>query len=285
MLSATATANRDPYRDGLDATVQRLGHLAAARRDDERQALPLARVYARRAARTAAGATAVALGLTVFAGALAAIVRGNVDADGDGLLTRLLLLAWPVAAFAYALTRLSASVGLGWRVRAAGRTGAEPYRAVAQLERAAPPRALAADRAAALETWSVALPLAGLAFLLPLTLHYFVSPLLGSDGPQKYDSWIRMSVMIVGHAHVALALLCVRFARRLHRAADVEQVRADGWKAYGLTVLVAAIPGVMLFALPPAITALTGLLFVPWMFEWARRRVATERLVLEGLYS
>jgi hypothetical protein len=41
--------------------------------------------------------------------------------------------------------------------------------------------------------------------------------------------------------------------------------------------MVSAIPGTMLFCIPPALVFVTGALFVPWMYSWAAERMILER--------
>src|SRR5690349_11715443 len=57
-----------------------------------------------------------------------------------------------------------------------------------------------APRGDALLAASLAIPAAGLALMLPLSLHMIV---MKGD----FDSWVRMSVTVVGLAHVVFAVL------------------------------------------------------------------------------
>src|SRR5260370_38098921 len=91
----------------------------------------------------------------------------------------------------------------------------------------------------------------------------------GSLQARGYDEWIRVSVLIVGNAHIALAVCAFLFARRLHRSSLEEmhcRFHALWLKALGITVLVSAAPGVLLLAIPPVLTFVTGIAFVPGLF-------------------
>ncbi len=137
----------------------------------------------------------------------------------------------------------------------------------------------------ALEVWSTALPLAALSLLMPLCLHYAVAAMAWSQSAEGFARWIRISLAIVGHAHLALLALAIRFARKLKRSdsEDLGQMAiAREWlKAWGITVGVSAVPGVLFLAVPPIITAATGIAFIPFMFTCMRRRVMSERATME----
>ncbi len=107
---------------------------------------------------------------------------------------------------------------------------------------------LAASSLAGLEPWSIALPLLATALLAPLTLHavvWAVSVLATTDDTplpmvvSKMSEWIFWSSIIVGHAHLALAVLVVKLARSIHRSTTEEVValRAArrGWKHVAIT--------------------------------------------------
>jgi hypothetical protein len=143
-------------------------------------------------------------------------------------------------------------------------------------------RATALDDALArYATASIALPLAGLALVMPLTLH---APFALLDGDLRdLEKWMVMSVVLVGHVHIALAAFCYRFATRVRAgsrallAPTAEAMRALGW-----CTLLACAPGIILLAIPPVLVMATGLAFVPaswvvvarwyWREEEQRRR-------------
>lgn len=56
----------------------------------------------------------------------------------------------------------------------------------------------------------------------------------------------------------------------------------EGFKTVAYTTLAAAFPGIVLFAIPPVLVALTGLMFIPLAFNLARRAHKRERAALEA---
>lgn len=121
---------------------------------------------------------------------------------------------------------------------------------------------------------SLTLPAAGLALVLPVTLHMPLAIFLGGVG--AFDVWCTASVALVGHAHVVLAVLCA------HRAAGVidgDRRRDDGSvqgapaasrrrpgaavqtpaAIYVVTILMSAVPFGAVHVVPPLLVALTGL--------------------------
>lgn len=107
---------------------------------------------------------------------------------------------------------------------------------------------------------SLTLPAAGLALLLPITLHMPIALLLG--GSAAFDRWCTWSVAIVGHAHIVLAVLAA------HRAAglcDEEPERGSGRvvrsaaASYLITILVSVVPFGLRAVIPPLLIAVTGL--------------------------
>ena len=95
-----------------------------------------------------------------------------------------------------------------------------------------------------------------------------------------------MSMLLVGHAHVVLALFSVSFAKKL-RDKSAEEILAqpsrEGWKAYGYAVLAGAIPSGLLLLIPPFLVAVTGVVFIPLSFRAASRAVARERDIIDAI--
>jgi hypothetical protein len=149
------------------------------------------------------------------------------------------------------------------------------------------------EGASMLESLSLTLPLAALSLLMPLTLHYVfasvaarvVVPDGGGQSAAAFATWIRISCVVVGHAHLALMLLAIGFGRRLARSSREQfaamRIHSEWGSALGITVAVATVPGILLLAVPPLLSALTGILFVPLMFIAARRWALDERAVSE----
>ena len=156
---------------------------------------------------------------------------------------------------------------------------------VARLEHA-PPLTLLTARVHSLELHSVWVPLAGWAVVAPLSMHLMFAIVLGWVGVERledFDWWILVSLVLTGVGHAVLCVMAVRFARRLRawRATSTESLPSV-WAPYAWTLLGACVPGVILYAVPPLIAAVTSL-FVPVTFAWLRQRVLAERAALASL--
>jgi hypothetical protein len=155
---------------------------------------------------------------------------------------------------------------------------------LACIDASNPLRALS-RRLGGLEVWSAALPLAAISLLAPLTLHcLFCAVTSASESATAFAKWIRISLLIVGHAHLTLMGLAIAFSRKMARLNLDELARMPihhEWaKALGITVGVSAVPGVILLGIPPVLCALTGIAFVPFMFALMRRRILNERATM-----
>lgn len=118
--------------------------------------------------------------------------------------------------------------------------------------------------------------LVGLGWVLPLTIHYVVALVLGgTSGTKGFGAWAAISALGSLQSHITLAFQSRRFARLLSDDAEMN-VHFQWFRALGLTTLVASIPWVVFFAIPSIITALTGILFVPFMYVLAKERVRRE---------
>jgi hypothetical protein len=155
------------------------------------------------------------------------------------------------------------------------------------LARSNPLAALRA-RLARIEPWSLELPLVAASLLTPLTLHFLAVALFAGPDLRSFATWIRVSLVVVGHAHLALAACAVRYARRL-RIEGSSNVHREWGKALAIAVGVAAVPGVILFVVPPALSALTGITFIPIMYlvadAWVSSERVTEIVAFEGASS
>jgi hypothetical protein len=262
------------YRASGWSVGERLAALIAERRN-ELASLPgqLVQIHASRVGRVAAGAVGVLMGLGMF---LSAAHEGIRE---ENYSTLILILAWVAMLVAYTLFVLNAPALLRHRLRGAFRMSGKPHHDLARLEELGDSTLAARRIVTALERWSIALPLMAVSLLAPLTLHLAFCAVVGWPDSESFSLWIGLSGMIVGHAHLFLAAASARFAWKLSRSQPHELVRY-GWGIYGLTVAVSAVPGIVFLALPPALTALTGLCFVPLMFGWARRTVSRERELL-----
>jgi hypothetical protein len=277
------------YRSLEPVLVQRVAELRAARERDAVFVGVARRVAARRVGRALAGCVGVAMGGAAFIVTLASLL-----AEGDAkryrvAATLLLLAAWPVAIAVAVAGRLAARWLLGAEAYVA-LTG-DAARDLARLEARDPLR----DAVATAMDWErrgAALPLAALSLVAPLTIHWLVYMVLSSSGASSLQSlmddfgtWVALSVVIVGHAHLALLVAAVRWAVKL-RTVPTDQLRLDVHRRWGVALLVAAgiacIPGIVLLAIPPILVAVTGLLFVPAMYVVTARNLAVERMALES---
>jgi hypothetical protein len=239
-------------------------------------------VLAARRARVAAGTVGVAAAILVAAASIA----------DDTAPTLVLIGGGGAALLTYVMGRALGALrgaGVGRIPALTGHLDAD----LARLEAESPVRAIASvtEETDRLETWSTGLPLAAIALLAPLTLHFGFWVLLCAPHAslescfRDFTQWIRASLLIVGHAHLALVVCTARFARKMRRL-DAPQLGAMStgpeWaKALGLAVLVAALPGLLLFAIPPLLAAGTGLAFIPFMYVFMHHRLRTERTILQ----
>jgi hypothetical protein len=270
------------YRDDTDGVRIHYEDLRE-RWDAARTALSgAASVHARRTGRIWAGTAGMAGAAGVF-GATALRFLGDVDALA-GVPTALLPVSWLAMAVAYAAGIVVADARLRAFTDPPRRTG--DVRADTVRIEEALPRVDQRARVDAMEQASVVLPMIATALLAPLSIHLVAYVAMGhmETVADQFDKWIAVSAVVVGHAHLALAYLAWRFARAA-RAATVDGVTSgvagSGFRAWGITVIVSALPSALLFLIPPALTAVTGVLFIPAMWGMMTRRIARERLALD----
>jgi hypothetical protein len=154
------------------------------------------------------------------------------------------------------------------------------------------------DEAAGAERASVALPLAAIALLAPLSMHlalagFFDLMSLGAGASmhaEQFGLWIGASVLLAGLAHLTLVLRCVLWAASL-RAAEPAKLRDEApqvaLRTLAMTVAAGLIPAVFwvvegqaVVLLPAAIIFITGLPLIPWMFMRSASRIVEERALL-----
>ncbi len=234
------------------------------------------RIGARRGARMAFGVVALAGAALVVQAAIAG--RGT---DRSGALSVLLLASWAAAVVAWLVARAVAPWIVGRALACPAPTGDVEI----DLERLEGRALLPAPTRWA---WAgAALPMAGVSLLAPLTLHlafwaFFVRSTADMLG--DFDPWIVYGLALVGQAHVVLALYACRHAQRLVEAPLGSVDRVGGaWRALGMTVFASAFPGVVIFSVPPLLTAVTGALFVPALFSAMKRVVVAERCELAAI--
>ncbi|HET7500243.1 MAG TPA: hypothetical protein VFK02_04545 [Kofleriaceae bacterium] len=122
---------------------------------------------------------------------------------------------------------------------------------------------------------SLMVPAAGIALLLPLTLHLPV--VVGLADREAFDIWVMVSVWITGLAHLVFATMSALRGYQLVAGKPAWSPR----KIYVATVLTSCLPFLVLYAIPPALVALTGLPFIP-LLRAMDRLVTRERQELAG---
>ena len=112
-----------------------------------------------------------------------------------------------------------------------------------------------APRGDALLRASLIVPAVGLAFALPLTLHGLWFAMTGGN----FDAWVRLSVAVVGFAHVVFALTFGMRAAQLTRTARPTMTIGS---IFLWSVCASVIPWGLLF-LPETLTLITGVAILP----------------------
>lgn len=281
------------YRSLEPVLRERLAVLQEHRARDAALVDAARRVAVRRMGRAWGGAAALATALVAFAAGLTALPASyETDKALRALATVLLFGAPLVGLAALVCGRLFARIGLAWKLDAPLQLTGDVAADLARIEVADPLR-VGREVAMRWERRSVALPLAAVAMLAPLTIHGLIWCMLGwpsgnlsATSLSDYGEWIALSALIVGHAHLAVLIGSVRWAFRL-RATPTAQVRRDLHRHWGLTLLVAmgvaCVPGVVLLGIPPLLVGVTGLAFLPAAFGLAARTVVSERFELDAV--
>jgi hypothetical protein len=246
----------------------------------------LHRLYVRRVGRVVAGAAAL-LGAILFLGAaLFSMLRSwkFLGTSAHGYLTVWLFAVVTGAFVLYLCAQLLAGRSLLWRLLASLRTSSD-LRATIERLSAQSPQTEVKQLTTRLEQLSIGLPLVALSLLAPLTIHFLVGLLIsgGRIDARDFDSWIMTSAVLVGHCHLLLAYLSWRYSRHLIKS-NIDgflTLKSDGWTTFGLVVASSLVPGAFLIGLPVVIVAITGILFIPYMFGWARETLARERTEIE----
>jgi hypothetical protein len=149
---------------------------------------------------------------------------------------------------------------------AAGLVGVVAWRVASRVRFAPNPERLFAG--------SLMVPAAGIALLLPITLHMPVILVIRDSA--AFDVWVLASMWITGLAHVVFAFTSALRGRQLVAGRPTWSPRA----IYVATVVTSCVPFAVLYAIPPAIVALTALPFVPllramaWVVTRERQEIA-----------
>jgi hypothetical protein len=281
------------YRSLGPVVQERLTLLDEHRALDASLVAAARRVARRRIGRAWGGALALACGVTAFAVGLASLPADyTVERQLHLWATGLLFSAPLVGLAGLVWGRLMARAWLAHKLDAPVQLSGDVTTDLARIEAADSLRS-SREVATRWERASVALPIAAVSILAPLTIHGVVwCALRAPSGATStsllsgFGEWIALSALIVGHAHLAVLIGSVRWACRL-RATPTQQLRLDLHKHWGVTLLVAVgvacIPGVVLLGIPPLLVAITGVAFLPAAFGIAARKVMTERLELEAV--
>lgn len=271
------------YRDAFAGAQLRYDEQLAGWSDRLANLSAVARVHAARSGRIAAGSVGIAGAVLLPVVGLLDLALNRVE-TGDMVVV--LLGTWPAMGLAWLLGQRASRRRLRLASRPPAPTG-DPFADLACLGAERPARRLH-DLAATQERASAALPLMALSLLLPLSIHatlmVMFSLLVGRLGALvTFDVWIGLSLVVVGHAHVVLAACGWRFAKRLHEVPDdhlLHEAHRSGKRAFWWTVLASAIPGALLYLIPPILTAVTGALFCAPMYRRLAVAVLRERKLL-----
>ncbi|HEX8795366.1 MAG TPA: hypothetical protein VF765_30665 [Polyangiaceae bacterium] len=277
------------YRSLEPVLQQRIAALRE-RQESEAPFVDVARrVASRRIGRVAGGFIATVVGGSALLVALASWLSSGADEEyAHEVASILLVAAWPAGIVAALVARAIARGTLSARSADPVRFTGDLATDLARLDADDP---LVAMRRTA-EGWecaAAAWPLAALSLVTPLTIHMLVDwiPNLGRDASvmRDFGTWIALSVVLVGHSHLAVLVGSVRWARSL-RERPTELLTHGLSRTWGLTLLVAVglacLPGIVLLGIPPILVAVTGLLFIPLMFVTTARCIQRERFALEA---
>jgi hypothetical protein len=128
---------------------------------------------------------------------------------------------------------------------------------------------------------SFGLPLAALILLTPLSVHGVVAIALGVS-PIGFATYMAVTTFTVGHAYIVLIFMAFRHVKLCQREQSCPPAEGPpkhrGWSALGAAVAASCVPGILVFGIPPLVVALTGALFVPWIFDWVAYRSCLEQL-------
>lgn len=270
------------YRSAYDHIVG----LKLAETDDARvQLAPLMpgvrKIAGKRMARMVAGT----IGIT---GALA-MVGFAISGDSDSYTTLALLGSSLALVCSWAFGRSIAAIVARFRktksisLALSGVLDAD----LATIEASDPRAELARIKARAddLEAPSIWLPASAMALLLPLLTHFAFASIIGmrtdTDG---FDQWIRVSLIIVGHAHIALVVLIALFAKKVKKMSTEElatfRIHREWAKIWLIVIGISCLPGIILYLIPPLIVAVTGLATIPLIILLLYKAVLSERTEL-----
>lgn len=120
----------------------------------------------------------------------------------------------------------------------------------------------------------------GVSLVAPLFIHAVVFGFFslaageaGLDTAQGFAGYMAISAVIVGHAHLVVIGIGMRFVHRLVLEGK------DGSAAFNvfMAALAGCIPGALFMMIPPIFVLITGGLFIPVMYAYIRGEVKRER--------
>jgi hypothetical protein len=270
-----------PYRTADAPWVQERSLLLAERAEQLAKLPPaFASLYAKRWARVNAGIVML-LGAIALGGAGIAHLIPRPGESWTPPYSMVLLAALGLSTAIYVVTRALTRPALAQTVRESALPTDDAH---ADVRRLAGRTAAgdAADLVAALERRSLAWPLIGFSLLSPLAIH-FVLALLFSVPIEGFDTWVAISLALTVPAHVTLAAFGAQLAREISATGPDGphgvSVGRHALRAWGITVLVSLVPGIVLLAIPPIIVGLTGV-FIPILFTTVARIASEERVEL-----
>jgi len=305
-----------PYRDTDELARRELAAEIDVRRRQIPVAATLAATYAARVARAIGGAAMTAtllVGETTAGLIFAGVVMKSVFRDvRPPLLAAVLVASWAVGLGAWQLARPLARRRFARRLAAASDLLAacaadpDPHRALAELEATPSPIADARHRIDRWQSLGLAMPMVACSLAMPLTLHFVcfaawsgftslasVGPVYRSNVPgwyrflgniAEFDTWIALSAIVVGHAHLVLATHAALFVRGLRRLLpEAPPPSHPGRRGLIAAIVASAIPGGIILLIPPALTFITGVVFVPLMYRAAADTFVRERFQLAWL--
>ncbi len=287
-------AMSNAYRTGPEQFVRlRLAQVNATREDLQPIMSAIHRVFSARMSRILGGAVGICGALLTVGTALA----GGSPAPWLAGASLFSVAAWAVGRFGFHF----AARGLFDKADlATGLTG-HADADLARLDAVDPIRTIE-RKLDPLELWAAVLPLTAVSLLAPLTLHLIVGLLFGGSGSiESIEAWIKVCMVLVGHAHLALVAMVFAFGQRMARADDAAladmNIRRAWRRAIAVAVGVSCVPGIVLVAMPrilssltgfgidavavpPILSTLTGLAFIPAMYARMHKIARGERQVL-----
>jgi len=272
-----------PYRTADAHWLHERDALLAEREEQSRHlARVFSKIYATRWARVGAGVVMVLGAVALFVSGLAHLfVMSVMNQKWTPPYSIVLLVTLGLAAVIYLLTRILTGRDLGRTVRQSLVT---THDARTDVERLAGRTATsdAADLVGRLERPSLTWPLIGFSLVTPLSIHLALA-LLMSVPLAGFDTWIAISLVLTVPAHITLAVFAGQLGGDLsaHGPYDAPNVLVGraAMRAWGVTVLVSLVPGVLLLAIPPVIVAMTGV-FIPILFTTMGSVASGERAKL-----